>query len=476
MASTSKSTCTSGRPLRGQAREVIFNVYTHLKDQKEQFKLKYNVLEATSNATGVSESLVKKIAAEGKQSLVKGRLNFSTPQGKKSPRAKKIIVDDFTQCVIRRKIHDFYAVKKIPPTLAKLKTVLEEENVLKCGREYLRKLITKMGFKWMKTQTKRKLIMEQPHIASWRINYLREIRKLRNNNKNIVYVDETYVNKSHTTPMCWQSKEEIGFTKDIGKGPRLIIIHAGGEAGFVPNALQIWDSRKKPTKKTPNLTDDYHDDMDYNNFSKWVSECLLPNLPNNSVIVLDNASYHNKQEDKKPNSSFLKADIQQWLTRHNIAFTPAMTKPELLMCVKSANVQQTYSVDKIITNAGHTVIRLPPYHADLNPIELVWGDIKGRVAEAKSESLKEKQELCYKLFQEFTVEKWRKCCEHVYKVEEEYWKKDAIIDQTIDSFIISVNNESSDSEECSGSEKNDSESDCVDSDNECTSVLPFEQY
>lgn len=214
MASTSKSGCASGRPLRGQARELVFNVYTHLKDQKEQFKLKYNVIQATSNATGVSESLIKKIVAEGKQSVVKGSLTFSTPQGKKRPRNKKIVVDDFTQCVIRRKIHDFYAVKKIPPTLAKLQRVLEEENILKCGREYLRKLLIKMGFKWMKTQTKRKLLIEQPQIASWRINYLRKIRKLRKEKRNIVYVDETYVNKSQC---AGNQKTKSASLKTLGK-------------------------------------------------------------------------------------------------------------------------------------------------------------------------------------------------------------------------------------------------------------------
>jgi transposase len=29
---------------------------------------------------------------------------------------------------------------------------------------------------------------------------------------------------------------------------------------------------------------------------------------------------------------------------------------------------------------GHTVIRLPPYHCELNPIELVWSQVKGYVA------------------------------------------------------------------------------------------------
>ena len=36
-------------------------------------------------------------------------------------------------------------------------------------------------------------------------------------------------------------------------------------------------------------------------------------------------------------------------------------------------------------NAGHTdIMRLSPNHADLNPIERVWDDIRGRVAREKT--------------------------------------------------------------------------------------------
>ena len=90
-----------------------------MKERKDLYTLKYNVVEAISDSTGVSETLVKVIAAEGKQSLARGSLIFSTPTEKKSPRKKRIVVDDFTRDVIRRKIHNFYIVKKEPSTLKK---------------------------------------------------------------------------------------------------------------------------------------------------------------------------------------------------------------------------------------------------------------------------------------------------------------------------------------------------------------------
>lgn len=33
-----------------------------------------------------------------------------------------------------------------------------------------------------------------------------------------------------------------------------------------------------------------------------------------------------------------------------------------------------------IAEKGHTILWLPPYHCNLNPIELVWGQVKEYVA------------------------------------------------------------------------------------------------
>ena len=35
-----------------------------------------------------------------------------------------------------------------------------------------------------------------------------------------------------------------------------------------------------------------------------------------------------------------------------------------------------YTVDEIIFNSGHIPLRLPPHHCHLNPIKLVWHQMK----------------------------------------------------------------------------------------------------
>ena len=37
---------------------------------------------------------------------------------------------------------------------------------------------------------------------------------------------------------------------------------------------------------------DYHQEMNAENFERWFKEKLLPALPANCLIVMDNASYH----------------------------------------------------------------------------------------------------------------------------------------------------------------------------------------
>jgi transposase len=35
--------------------------------------------------------------------------------------------------------------------------------------------------------------------------------------------------------------------------------------------------------------------------------------------------------------------------------------------------------DDFLRGKGHDVLHLPPYHCEFNPIEMVWGDVKGYV-------------------------------------------------------------------------------------------------
>ena len=83
-------------------------------------------------------------------------------------------------------------------------------------------------------------------------------------------------------------------------------------------------------------------------------------------------SYHSVQEYKCPTQASRKADIQALLTRKNVAWSNDMVKVELLELYRTHRPLPTYVVDETLKQHGHTAIRLPPYHAELNSIELIW--------------------------------------------------------------------------------------------------------
>jgi transposase len=73
----------------------------------------------------------------------------------------------------------------------------------------------------------------------------------------------------------------------------------------------------------------FDNNINTNTFSSWLEQDLLSKLPDESIIIMDNAAFH-------------KASLIQ-------------------ECIK---------------NAGHTLEYLPPYSPDLNPIEHKWAQAK----------------------------------------------------------------------------------------------------
>ena len=96
-------------------------------------------------------------------------------------------------------------------------------------------------------------------------------------------------------------------------------------------------------------------------------------------------------------------------------------------------------IDNIAKRYGHEVLRLPPYHCDLNAIEPIWADEENFVArENKEMTLESVGKLFHKRRAEITAEMCKKCVEHVEHVELSYWKTDRIIDLKMDQFEISM--------------------------------------
>ncbi|XP_063895623.1 uncharacterized protein LOC110373535 [Helicoverpa armigera] len=402
------------------------------------------VNERVAAATGISLRTVARIGNEGRLAEASSS-KIVTPGKNRKTRKDKILMDNFDIGVLRRKIHEFYTFKKEIPTVNKLLQVLREEIGFTGSREILRQHIKMIGFRFRKTISNRKVLMERNDITAWRARYLQTLKHNDDTEKlPVVYLDETYIHSGHTAGKCWQNDDEDGVLEPISKGQRFIIVHAGGNQGFMENACLVFKSQTK--------SGDYHDDMNHTNFKKWVLEKLSPNLKEPSLIVMDNAPYHNTSVNKPPNTSSRKDEIIEWLRINNIEYSEEYTRPQLLELVNRNKPEPVYAVDAILKGLGHKICRLPPYHCDLNPIEMIWASMKRKVAEINRSS----NNIVVRIyaFDTISVEEWRNHCGHVKKLEEEYRKKDGYLDEP---FIIRL---------CSDSEESTDDDDSQDEDDE----------
>lgn len=193
----------------------------------------------------------------------------------------------------------------------------------------------------------------------------------------------------------------------------------------------------------------HHDEMNAAAFEEWFSG-IMHLLPPDSVIVMDNASYHSETLKKLPNMSWNKLKIQQWLTENGVEYNQKDVKAELLDRIPAHFKMEakTYKVDKIAEEHGHTVLRLPPYHCDLNPIELVWAQVKNAVAMTNTDyNMSSVEEDLHKAINNVTAENWKKCVEHVKKIEAYMWDLDGISDEVQDRIVVMDAGNSDDTEE-----------------------------
>ena len=86
----------------------------------------------------------------------------------------------------------------------------------------------------------------------------------------------------------------------------------------------------------------------------WIVLSFLSALKNPSMVVLDNASYHNvKTEDTVcPNFSQKKAVLQNYLTQHNIPFSATDTKKVWYGKIKQKKTPVAYKTVKIANLHG----------------------------------------------------------------------------------------------------------------------------
>lgn len=236
-----------------------------------------------------------------------------------------------------------------------------------------------------------------------------------------VFLDESYCHVHHVSRKRWVRKNG-GRVADPGRKPLLVIFAAfvvywdkdmndgagGLEAKFVKDYVFIWpasggNKREKnkelwlnvpPEIKEHNIIADEHDY--HGNFNSAVFGKLFERLIKSlnemglpeSRIHLDGASYHFHNENRIPTPSSTKAEIREFMEdpKHPINIPEGKnskkgpTKQELLDKINEAGIQPKYTIYEHAKNGNHVIMKTPPYHCELQPIEKIWGVVKNKVA------------------------------------------------------------------------------------------------
>ncbi|GJQ64891.1 hypothetical protein Trydic_g7064 [Trypoxylus dichotomus] len=102
------------------------------------------------------------------------------------------------------------------------------------------------------------------------------------------------------------------ITPPTGSGQRFALMQAGNRNGFIAGPEYYFLCKKNSL--------DVHDETCTELYKDWFLNNVLPNLAGNSVIVIDNISYHSRQIDEVSTAAIKEYEIVCWLNLEAIGF------------------------------------------------------------------------------------------------------------------------------------------------------------
>lgn len=145
---------------------------------------------------------------------------------------------------------------------------------------------------------------------------------------------------------------------------------------------------------------------------------------------MDNASYHNLlSPHSAPTPVCSKKKIRDWLENNNIACGEDCLKAEMVEILRKVAPSPTYIIDEIAKEHGHEVIRTPPYHPELQPIETCWGVVKNHMARNCDFSMKNMEKQLDKGFAKVTAKTCATIIKKVREKEDCFWTEDLKSDE-----------------------------------------------
>ena len=340
-----------GRALTAEVKKAIVSIKGYFDQYPTGEKSKTST-QRTASAVGVGEASVKRILADYNR-------DPSLLDREPSDRGHRSYCINASN---QEKLRLYIREANQKGTYITLKTIRDflSDNAPKESFHIatLARTLDRWGFEFGKG-TRSQHLKEKDHVVAARQRYLRRKRSNRKPGKGIetirpeVYLDESYVNKNHSNDFIGYSNDDGPWVqKPTGKGERLIIINAISQNGWIPNAKLVFKSTKK--------SGDYHGQMNGDLFSMWFQEKLLPNISPGSLIVMDNAPYHNTlSKHSAPTPTCSKDKIRTWLEQNKLPCREDCLKAEMVETVRKIAPEPTYAINEIAKEYGHEVVRTP---------------------------------------------------------------------------------------------------------------------
>jgi len=431
-----------GRSLSLAEKEMLMSVKHYFDREKRQFPqckelCAKNPTLRTALATSVSEITVWRIMAEYNNNGV------LSPPLKKGSQSYAIDESVKTICQDIIRAHNIHR-KHL--SLRLLVGILNDEHKLTVSRETLRRCL----YRWSIVRgfvQRHTALRERDYVVKARREYLIKKRLLNKSGRMLIYLDETYINKNYsgtdTAWYCsdWKNNPRLDksfgpyINKPAGRGERFIILNAVSKDGWVDGARLVFQAQRR--------TGDYHGSMDEENFTKWITSQLIPNIPEGSVIIMDNASYHNMFiEDNVPAFTSKKVALQNWLTDNDIPYDNDFLRIQLVDLINQYRPKREFKLDYILKNEplyrkhNIEILRTPQYHPELQPIEKCWGVIKQHMAQHCDFTLNGLRKNLEAAWAKVTAETMKGIMNKVSSWENYHFEQDSLLDIVDDEYGV----------------------------------------
>jgi hypothetical protein len=171
------------------------------------------------------------------------------------------------------------------------------------------------------------------------------------------------------------------------------------------------------------VTRDYHGNFTAELFEFWFKKLCqtLQACYGQCLIHMDGASYHKRRQNRRPTVADNVPAIQAWLTGHGVSFLPKDKKHQLLARIPVEYQRAKFFSQVIAEEYGHKVIFTPPYHPELEPIEIIWGVVKNRIAANPARTMAELGSKIVQSCQLVTRKTWLGARKKTMRKEDEYW-------------------------------------------------------